>query len=689
MVNRLSESKSLYLRKHAENPIDWWPWCDEALETAKLANKPIFLSIGYSSCHWCTVMEGEAFSDPGIAEYLNKNFLPIKVDREERPEIDSIYMQALQMMTGQGGWPLNIFLTPDERIPFYGGTYFPLEPRYGRPGFLEVLQAIRRFYDLEKTKLQTFKDEIMTHLQQSTMLPISELTEDLLQKGLEANTGVISRNEYGGPRFPMIPYADMALRRIRFNIESQYDAKKACTQRGLDLALGGIYDHVAGGFHRYTVDPTWTVPHFEKMLYDNGQIVEYLADLWSAGVQKPAFKRAIQGTVKWLKREMTAPEGYFYASQDADNFTSSEESEPEEGAFYVWSHRELEQILTSEEYAALQEQFSITKSGNFEGKNVLQRWNADELNDTIESALAKLFKIRYGELPEAIKTFHPARNNQEAKTHNWLGRIPPVTDTKMIVAWNSLMISGLAKAATILGEIEYLELATKAAQFILKHQWIEGRLHRVNYEGEPDVVAQSEDYALLIKALIDLHQASLTATSPLVQPDDWLEQAKKVQEEFNNFLWSVELGGYFNTAKDTGEDLLIRERSYIDNATPAANGVAISNLVRLFLLTENLEFLDQAEQGLTAFSSVMQKSPQACPSLFTALDWYRNNTLVRTSTEQISTLSSQYFPATIFKVDNTLSQNIVGLVCQGLKCNKPAQNSEEMLAQLQASQTRS
>jgi len=689
MVNRLSESKSLYLRKHAENPIDWWPWCDEALETAKLTNKPIFLSIGYSSCHWCTVMEGEAFSDSGIAEYLNKNFLPIKVDREERPEIDSIYMQALQMMTGQGGWPLNIFLTPDERIPFFGGTYFPLEPRYGRPGFLEVLQAIRRFYDLEKTKLQTFKDEIMTHLQQSTMLPISELTEDLLQKGLEANTGVISRNEYGGPRFPMIPYADMALRKIRFNFESEYDAQKACTQRGLDLALGGIYDHVAGGFHRYTVDPTWTVPHFEKMLYDNGQIVEYLADLWSAGVQKPAFKRAIQGTVKWLKREMTAPEGYFYASQDADNFTSPEESEPEEGAFYVWSHRELELILTSEEYAALQEQFSITKSGNFEGKNVLQRWNADELNAIIESALAKLFQIRYGELPEAITTFRPARNNQEAKTYNWLGRIPPVTDTKMIVAWNSLMISGLAKAATILGEIEYLELATTAAQFILKHQWIDGRLHRVNYEGETDVVAQSEDYALFIKALIDLHQASLTATSPLVKPDDWLEQAKKVQEEFNNLLWSVELGGYFNTAKDTAEELLIRERSYIDNATPAANGVAISNLVRLFLLTENLEFLDQAEQGLTAFSSVMQKSPQACPSLFTALDWYRNNTLVRTSTEQILTLSSQYFPATIFKVDNTLPQNLVGLVCQGLKCNKPAQNSEEMLAQLQASQTRS
>lgn len=689
MVNRLSESKSLYLRKHAENPIDWWPWCDEALETARLANKPIFLSIGYSSCHWCTVMEGEAFSDPGIAQYMNQHFLPIKVDREERPEIDSIYMQALQMMTGQGGWPLNIFLTPDERIPFYGGTYFPLEPRYGRPGFLEVLQAIRRFYDLEKTKLQAFKDEIMTHLQQATILPISELTEDLLQKGLEANTGVVSRNEYGGPRFPMIPYTDMALRRIRFNIQDQYDAKQACTQRGLDLALGGIYDHVAGGFHRYTVDPTWTVPHFEKMLYDNGQIVEYLANLWSAGIQKPAFKRSIQGTVAWLKREMTAPEGYFYASQDADNFTAPDESEPEEGAFYVWHNSELEKVLNPEEYAVLQEQFTITKAGNFEGKNVLQRTNADELNNIIESALAKLFKVRYGELPEMVKTFAPARNNQEAKTHPWLGRIPPVTDTKMIVAWNSLMISGLATAARILGDVEYLELATKATQFILKNQWIDGRLHRVNYEGQPDVVAQSEDYALLIKALIDLHQASLTVTPDFVQPDYWLEQAKKVQEEFNNLLWSVELGGYFNTAKDTGEDLLIRERSYIDNATPAANGVAISNLVRLFLLTENLELLDLAEQGLTAFSSVMQKSPQACPSLFTALDWYRNNTLVRTSLEQISALSVQYFPAIIFKADHTLPNDIIGLVCQGLKCNKPAQSSEEMLQQLQASQSRS
>ncbi|TAF05697.1 MAG: thioredoxin domain-containing protein, partial [Oscillatoriales cyanobacterium] len=321
MVNRLAQSQSLYLRKHSENPIDWWPWCDEALETARSENKPIFLSIGYSSCHWCTVMEGEAFSDRAIAQYMNSHFIPVKVDREERPDIDSIYMQALQMMTGQGGWPLNIFLTPDERIPFYGGTYFPVEPRYGRPGFLEVLQAIRRFYDTEKGKLETFKSEILGNLQQAAILSgvTAELNSELFQKGLEANTAIISTGNRA-PCFPMMPYAELALRGIRFDF-AKYDAQKACAQRGLDLVLGGIYDHVAGGFHRYTVDDTWTVPHFEKMLYDNGQIVEYLANLWSAGIQEPAFETAIAGTVEWLKREMTASTGYFYAAQDADSFT--------------------------------------------------------------------------------------------------------------------------------------------------------------------------------------------------------------------------------------------------------------------------------------------------------------------------------------------------------------------------------
>ncbi|MGB3535793.1 MAG: thioredoxin domain-containing protein [Microcoleaceae cyanobacterium] len=686
MANRLAQSQSLYLRKHADNPINWWPWCDEAIETARQTDKPIFLSIGYSSCHWCTVMEGEAFSDSAIAAYMNTYFLPIKVDREERPEIDSIYMQALQMMTGQGGWPLNIFLSPDDLVPFVGGTYFPLEPRYGRPGFLEVLQRVRNFYDAEKTRLQNIKQEINQALIQSTILPDAKLSETLLLQGLETATGVISHSEYGGPRFPMIPYANAALHRYRFNAESRYDTKQTCTQRGLDLATGGIYDHVAGGFHRYTVDPTWTVPHFEKMLYDNGQIVEYLANLWSAGIQHPAFQRAVTGTVAWLKREMTAPFGYFYAAQDADSFTTPDEAEPEEGAFYVWTYAELEALLKPEEIVELQTQFNITKSGNFEGKIVLQRTNAEAFTSNIETILSKLFAVRYGDFPDNIVTFEPACDNTEAKTKAWPGRIPAVTDTKMIVAWNSLMISGLARAATVFQQSEYLELASVAADFILNHQWLNERLHRVNYDGEVAVLAQSEDYALFIKALIDLHQASVSLEDSNTQK--WWGNAVKVQAEFDEFLWSLEVGGYYNTATDTGADLLMRERSYTDNATPAANGIAIVNLVRLFLLTEDLRYLDKAERGLEAFSSVMQESSQSCPSLFLALDWYRNNTLVKTDAEQINYLISQYLPVAILKNDPTLTAGMMGLVCQGLQCKKPAQNIDEMQQQLITSQTR-
>ncbi|MEH2305510.1 thioredoxin domain-containing protein [Nostoc sp.] len=684
MTNRLAEAKSLYLRKHAENPIDWWPWCDEALATARAQNKPIFLSIGYSSCHWCTVMEGEAFSDIAIADYMNANYLPIKVDREERPDLDSIYMQALQMMSGQGGWPLNIFLSPEDLVPFYAGTYFPVDPRYGRPGFLQVLQALRRYYDTEKAELQQRKALIIESLLTSAVLQDSTTTEledrELLRQGWETITGVITPGQSGNS-FPMIPYTELALRGTRFNFESRYDGKQVCTQRGLDLALGGIYDHVGGGFHRYTVDPTWTVPHFEKMLYDNGQIVEYIANLWSAGVQEPAFERAVAGTVQWLKREMTAPEGYFYASQDADSFTQATAVEPEEGAFYVWSYSEVQQLLTPEELTELQQQFTVTSNGNFEGRNVLQRRNSGKLSATLETALSKLFIVRYGVSSESLETFPPARNNQEAKTTNWPGRIPSVTDTKMIVAWNSLMISGLAKAAGVFQEPSYLELAAQAANFILENQFVNGRFQRLNYQGEPTVLAQSEDYAFFIKALLDLQ-----ASNP--EHKRWLEKAIAIQDEFNEFLWSVELGGYNNTSSDSSQDLIVRERSYTDNATPSANGIAIANLVRLALLTDNLDYLDLAELGLKAFKSVMHRAPQACPSLFTALDWYRNSTLIRSTTEQINSLIPKFLPASVFAITSDLPEGSVGLVCQGLKCLAPAENVEHLLQQVEKSQNR-
>ncbi|MEA5621409.1 thioredoxin domain-containing protein [Nostoc sp. UHCC 0251] len=684
MTNRLAEAKSLYLRKHAENPIDWWSWCDEALATARAQNKPIFLSIGYSSCHWCTVMEGEAFSDIAIADYMNTNYLPIKVDREERPDLDSIYMQALQMMSGQGGWPLNVFLSPEDLVPFYAGTYFPVDPRYGRPGFLQVLQALRRYYDTEKAELQQRKALIIESLLTSAVLQDGTTDEledrELLRQGWETSTGVITPSQSGNS-FPMIPYAELALRGTRFNFESQYDSKQVCTQRGLDLALGGIYDHVGGGFHRYTVDSTWTVPHFEKMLYDNGQIVEYIASLWSAGVQEPAFERAVAGTVQWLKREMTAPEGYFYAAQDADSFIDPTAVEPEEGAFYVWSYSELQQLLTPEELTELQQQFTVTPNGNFEGRNVLQRRNSGQLSATLETALNKLFTARYGVSSESLETFPPACNNQEAKTTNWPGRIPSVTDTKMIVAWNSLMISGLARAAGVFQEPLYLELAARGANFILENQFVDGRFQRLNYQGEPTVLAQSEDYALFIKALLDLQ-----ASNP--EHKQWLEKAIAIQDEFNEFLWSVELGGYYNTSSDSSQDLIVRERSYVDNATPSANGIAIANLVRLALLTDNLDYLDLAELGLKAFRSVMHRAPQACPSLFTALDWYRNSTLIRSTTEQINSLIPKFLPTAVFAITSDFPEGSVGLVCQGLKCLAPAESVEHLLQQVEKSQVR-
>jgi len=697
MPNRLSRCQSLYLRKHAENPIDWWPWCDEALATAYRDDKPIFLSIGYSSCHWCTVMEGEAFSNLEIADYLNANFLPIKVDREERPDLDSIYMQALQMMVGQGGWPLNIFLSPEDQIPFYGGTYFPVEPRYGRPSFLQILQAIRDYYDHRKSDLATVKDQIMQALQAPGQLEMGigeqlqlKSEQDLLQVGMETAMRVLGHRDHG-TRFPMMPYADLALRGsslrrqagngpIAFNhIPDLSD--DPIIQRGLDLALGGIYDHVGGGFHRYTVDPTWTVPHFEKMLYDNGQIVEFLANLWAIGLHEPAFERAIAKTVTWLQREMTATEGYFYAAQDADSFINSTADEPEEGAFYVWLYDELAALLTATELSALADQFILSAEGNFEGKIVLQRRQVGALSDVVETTLAKLFRARYGSDLEDPKPFPPARDNQIAKERSWPSRIPPVTDTKMIVAWNSLMISGLARAAAVLDRSDYLEMAGRAAQFILDHQWVGDRLHRLNYEGEAVIPAQSEDYAFLIKALLDLHQAQ--PASEVAR--HWLDQAARLQTEFDEQLWSLEQGGYYNASSSS--DLIVQERSYADNATPSANGVAFANLIRLALLTEDLSHLDRAERGLQSLLSIMEQAPQACPSLFTALDWYRNHTLVRLADLATEPLHREYL-ATALLVQTDVPPEYFGLVCQGLSCQEPAQTPAQLRQQIQVSTSR-
>jgi uncharacterized protein len=678
MANHLIDSNSLYLRKHINNPINWWYWSDEALEQARQEDKPIFLSIGYSSCHWCTVMEGEAFSDLSIAEYLNENFIAIKVDREERPDLDSIYMQALQMMIGQGGWPLNIFLTPGDLVPFYGGTYFSIEPRYNRPSFIDILKSIHRYYKVEKEKLQLFKTEITENLGKSALLTFSEaesLTKALLIKGVDRNTAAIGDHPLGQPCFPMIPYAKVALQGQKLQEQLNHNPRQLAFQRGLDLVLGGIYDRVGGGFHRYTVDATWTVPHFEKMLYDNGQILEYLADLWSVGWQQSSLATAIAGTVEWLVREVRSDLGYFYAAQDADSFATTQDLEPEEGLFYVWSYQELASLLTPAELALLQTEFSVTPQGNFEGSNVLQRLQEGELSADLVAILDRLFTVRYGESRHTVNTFPPAKNNQEAQQNNWKGRIPPVTDTKMIVAWNSLMISGLARAYAVFQETQYQELAVDAVNFIWQHQRQANHLYRLNYDGKVAVFAQSEDYAFLIKALLDLQAAC-------PEENRWLEYALELQTEFDLLFWDRESAGYYNIASDCDRHLLVKERSYFDNATPSANGVALTNLVRLALLTDNLAYRDRAERGLLAFATIMEQAPQACPSLFVALDWFLHGTVVKTTTEYLTQLISEYYPTTVYRLYEDLPEKTIALVCNSVSCLEPAIDLEALKQQI-------
>jgi uncharacterized protein YyaL (SSP411 family) len=680
MSNRLVQSQSLYLRKHADNPIDWYPWGDEALEKARTENKPIFLSIGYSSCHWCSVMEHEAFSDTVIADYMNDRFVAIKVDREERPDLDSIYMQAVQIMGESGGWPLNLFLAPDDLVPFYGGTYFPIEPRYGRPGFLRVLQSILEIYHDRNSDIQDYKEQIIRNLHQvNKHTPVPIISDEVLANGIAKCAEVVTNRDYG-TCFPMIPYANFLLMASRFESLNPQSSDKIlkykAQQRGLSLAFGGIFDHVAGGWHRYTVDHTWTVPHFEKMLYDNGLIMEYLANLWMSGLKEPAIARSCELTATWLQREMLTEEGCFYASQDAD-------SEGREGKFWVWSYTELKKNFSAAELDLLAQEFTILEAGNFEGSNVLQRKKHEELSPEVEACLTKLFRLRYGEYSRPTDAFPVARSQADIREIDWEGRVPPVTDTKAITAWNALMISGLAAAYRAFQKPVYKQLAVNAAKFILENQWIEGRLQRINYEGKAAVVAQSEDYAFLIKALLDLHQAIPESAN------FYLQQAIAIQAEFDRDFWDALSGGYFNTTSESSQHLLLRERNYQDNATPSSNGIAITNLVRMASLTEKLEYLDRAELALKRFGHVITNSPVACPSLLAAFDWFRNHTLVRTLPTQYAYLNRQYLPAVMLRLDKHLpNPDAIAIVCQGFACLEPAMTVEICDRQLLRSTTR-
>ena len=368
---------------------------------------------------------------------------------------------------------------------------------------------------------------------------------------------------------------------------------------------------------------------------------------------------------------MRSPEGYFYAAQDADNFLTAEDLEPEEGAFYVWSYSELEKLLSPAELAQLQAEFTITPQGNFEGSNVFQKHYDREISVDLQLILDRLFEVRYGDSRAEIISFEPAIDNQSAKQTKWSGRIPPVTDTKMILAWNSLMISGLARSYGVFKVKKYQDLAVEAAHFIWDQQRKEGKLYRLNYGGQLAVLAQAEDYALFIKALLDLH-------TTLPSEPQWLERAEILQSEFDQLFWDQVEGGYYNTATQDRQNLLVQERSYLDNATPSANGIALTNLVKLSLLTDNLAYCDRAEKGLRTFAEVMSNSPQACPSLFVALDWFLHGNVVKSKTEDLNQLVRNYLPTTVVKISDELPQDALAIVCDLISCLEPVSSFADL-----------
>lgn len=557
--NRLSQETSPYLLQHKDNPVAWWPWGPEALAEAKSTNKPILLSVGYAACHWCHVMAHESFEDDATAEVMNKLFVNIKVDREERPDIDQIYMSALHHLGEQGGWPLTMFLTPAGE-PVWGGTYFPKTSRYGRPAFVDVLNEVARLFREEPAKIGNNRDALMHRLAQrarpegKVVVGAKELGQlsHQIANALDPTHGGMR----GAPKFPNTALYEMLWRTgLRQDDPRYLDAVEHTLER---ISEGGIYDHLGGGFSRYSVDERWLVPHFEKMLYDNAQLLEMLALAWGRS-GNPLFKRRAEETVGWLKREMTTAGGAFSASLDAD-------SEGEEGKFYVWSRAEIFNVLGEDDGTFFAKHYDVTEEGNFEGHTILNRLAGVPRTEDDEKRLAvlrdKLFKVR-----------EP--------------RVRPGLDDKVLADWNGLMIASLVNAGTMFGEASWIGMAKRAFDFIaremtkgdrLGHSWREGRLL---YPG------LASDFANMIRAALALHEA--------MGEKAYLDRALAWQHALDRHYANPNNGGYYLTADDA-EGLVIRPDSTSDDATPNPNSIAAGNLVRLAVLAGDDQWRAKADK---------------------------------------------------------------------------------------------
>ena len=594
--NRLIHETSPYLKQHAYNPVDWYPWGSEALEQAKKLDRPIFLSIGYSACHWCHVMEHESFEDLEVAKLLNDYFISIKVDREERPDLDQIYMTAVQILTQHGGWPMSVFLTPALQ-PFYGGTYFPPVDRYGMPSFKRLLVALKEAWQNRRQEVDHSASQITQGIQEAMKLEADDgvLSVDLLHNARHLLERTFDPRHGGFGRAPKFPHP-MDLRLLlriarRFDNAAALDMVKTTLDH---MAQGGMYDQLGGGFHRYSTDERWLVPHFEKMLYDNALLS--VAYLEAHQVTGSAFYREIAAeTLDYVSREMTAPSGAFYSTQDAD-------SEGVEGKFFVWSRQEIETVLGPDDANLFCSVYNVTGAGNWEGHNILHLSRSLEIE-------AKMQRVPETELKQRLQSCKQKLLEVRSR------RVWPGRDEKVLTAWNALMVNAFARAAAVLDNPGYAQAATRAADFLLTvMRRPDGRLYRTTFAGaQPKLNAYLEDYAYLIDALVSLYETTFEPRWITVA----LSLAKIMMEQF----WDEKEGGFFYTAADH-ESLIARSKVPHDNATPSGNAMAVTALLRVGKLTGNTELLAKAEQTLRLFRNLMSRSPAAAGQMLIALDFY-------------------------------------------------------------------
>jgi uncharacterized protein YyaL (SSP411 family) len=605
MRNRLSDETSPYLLQHQDNPVHWYPWGEEAFEEARRTNRPVLLSVGYSACHWCHVMAHESFEDEATAAVMNERFVNIKVDREERPDIDKIYQTAHQLITQRaGGWPLTMFIDPDDQRPFFGGTYFPKDARYGMPGFIELLESVSRYYveNREEAKSQAAKIRDVFDKLTPPAEPDARIDESPLD-GARATLGQTFDHEYGGfgnaPKFPHPVTIEHLLRRWRASANAAEPDVEALYMASLTLkrmADGGLFDHVGGGFCRYSVDKYWQIPHFEKMLYDNGPLLAVYASAWLATGEE-SFKETAELTAAWMLADMVAPEGGLYSARDAD-------SEGEEGRYYVWSPDEVEALLEPGDYAVASRYYGLDQPANFEG-----RWHLcvrASLEDAAQAAGVSKSAAR-----EALK------RTREALATARANRVPPLRDEKRLTSWNALAIRGLAIAGRALERDKLVDAAGDAITFIRSSMYSDGRLLATYKDGRARFNAYLDDYVFLIDAILEYLQARWDSSM--------LEFAVQLADRVLEHFADDEAGGFYFTSDDH-ESLMHRGKPIADDALPSGNGVAAYVLQRLGFLLGETRYLDAAEATLRSAWRAISEYPHGHIMLLTALEEYLEHT---------------------------------------------------------------